>query len=99
MSLSQYKDTFGKVGEGIHSYRISNVAVVDLGLTAVTSYAIAKSFDWNFLTTFLGTLALGETAHYAIGVETSFMKMLGIKFEHSESEESCHKEEKKCPFH
>jgi di/tricarboxylate transporter len=97
MSLSQYKDTFGKPGEGVHSYRISNVAVVDLGLTAVTSYAIAKSFDWNFLTTFAGTMLLGETAHYMIGVQTSFMTAIGIKIK--QSDECNTSEEKKCPFH
>ena len=31
MSLCQYKDIFGKPGEGAHSYRVANVAVVDVG--------------------------------------------------------------------
>ena len=26
----KYKDIFGKVGSGIHSYRIANIAIVDV---------------------------------------------------------------------
>ena len=31
--LCQYKDIFGKVGEGIHSYRFFNIAIADVLLT------------------------------------------------------------------
>ena len=32
-SLKQYKDIFGKPNEGVHSYRLFDVAIVDLLLT------------------------------------------------------------------
>ena len=36
----QYKDLFGKVGEGVHSYRIFNIAVVDVLLTVLLAFVI-----------------------------------------------------------
>ena len=40
MSLCKYKDIFGKVGEGAHSVRFFNFAVVDTFLTFVLAYII-----------------------------------------------------------
>ena len=40
MSLCKYKDIFGKVGEGAHSVRFFNFAVVDTLLTLVLAYII-----------------------------------------------------------
>jgi len=41
MALSQYKDVFGKPNEGAHSYRIYDLAVVDLGCTLLTALILA----------------------------------------------------------
>ena len=38
--LCQYKNIFGKVNEGIHSYRIFNIAIVDVLLTILLSFII-----------------------------------------------------------
>ena len=38
--LCQYKDLLGKVGEGIHSYRIYNIAIVDVLLTILGAFII-----------------------------------------------------------
>ena len=40
MSLCQYKNAFGKPGEGAHQYRILNIAVVDFTLTVLLAYII-----------------------------------------------------------
>ena len=40
MYLCKYKDIFGKVGKGIHSFRICNIAVVDVLLTVLAAYCI-----------------------------------------------------------
>ena len=34
------KDIFGKVGKGLHSYRIANIAIVDVLLTVILAYII-----------------------------------------------------------
>ena len=33
MSLCEYKDFFGESGKGVHSYRIFNIAIVDVIMT------------------------------------------------------------------
>ena len=38
--LCQYKDALGEVGKGVHSYRIFNIAIVDVLLTILGAYII-----------------------------------------------------------
>jgi len=40
-SFCKYKDIFGKVGEGVHSIRLFNIAVVDLLGTLLIAYIIS----------------------------------------------------------
>jgi hypothetical protein len=42
--LCQYKDILGKPGKGIHSYRIFNIAIVDVLLTIIGAYIIYLFF-------------------------------------------------------
>ena len=42
--LCKYKDLFGKVDTGIHSYRIANIAIVDVLLTGLFAYIISLLF-------------------------------------------------------
>jgi hypothetical protein len=44
MDLCKYKNFFGKPGEGAHSYRIFNIAIVDLGLTILVAYILSFYF-------------------------------------------------------
>ena len=39
MNICKYKDIFGVPKKGIHSYRIFNIAIVDLLLTLLVAYA------------------------------------------------------------
>jgi hypothetical protein len=71
MSLCKYKDIFGKSGEGVHSYRIANVAVVDVGVTVLGAFLISKLFKWNFLKTLLVLFILGIVAHKVFCVKTT----------------------------
>ena len=38
--LCEYKNMLGKVGEGVHSIRIFNIAIVDVLLTIIGAYII-----------------------------------------------------------
>ena len=38
--LCKYKDIFGKVGEGLHSYRLFNIAIVDVISTIFVAYLL-----------------------------------------------------------
>jgi hypothetical protein len=71
MSLCKYKDMFGKPGEGVHSYRIANVAIVDVGVTVIGAYLIAKLFKISFLKTLIILFILGIVAHKVFCVKTT----------------------------
>ena len=36
----KYKESLGKLGEGVHSYRIFNIAIVDVFFTILLGYII-----------------------------------------------------------
>ena len=38
--LCKYKDILGKVGQGVHSYRLFGIAIVDVLLTILGAYII-----------------------------------------------------------
>ena len=54
IGLCKYKDLFGKLNTGIHSYRIFNIAVLDVAVTAIGAYGIS----WFLGTPYLLTLGL-----------------------------------------
>lgn len=78
MNLCKYKDVFGKVGEGVHSYRILNVAVVDLGFTILFAlliyFYLSQSVSFILILIFL--LILGIFFHYIFCVKTTINKLL-----------------------
>ncbi len=71
MSLCQYKNIFGKPGEGPHSYRIANIAVVDVLVTVIGAFLISKLFKWKFLKTLLVLFIIGILAHKVFCVKTT----------------------------
>lgn len=78
----QYRDSLGKVGEGIHSYRIFDIAIVDVVLTAllslVTQFFLSVVFKANvpLWLIFLVWLIIAEILHYLFCVETTFIKVM-----------------------
>ena len=78
MSLCQYQNIFGEVGKGVHSIRIFNFAVVDLALTAVAAYFLARWRNWNILATFGGLMLVGVIAHWLFCVDTRLNTLLGL---------------------
>ena len=77
--FSEYKNIFGKVGEGVHKYRFLNVAVVDYYLTIVFAMFITYITDIPLLLTTTGLLLFSILFHYLFGVQTNTLKYLGIK--------------------
>ena len=75
MSLCKYKDIFGKVGEGAHSLRIFNFAVVDTFLTFVLAYIINYYLKTNLLVVFIVLIILSIIIHRIFCVETTLTKM------------------------
>ena len=57
----EHSELFGKVGEGIHSYRIFDVAVLDVIVTILFAYFIHKLFlkKYKFYQVLLGIFIVG----------------------------------------
>lgn len=76
MSLCAYKDALGVPGQGVHSYRIFNVAVVDVALTFVLAYFVSWLFDTTYLLAVLMSFGAGIFLHWLFCVKTTINKLL-----------------------
>jgi len=75
-SLCPYSKIFGEPGKGVHSYRIANLAIVDVIFTILAAWIIASMLRWNFWYTLGGLFLLGILLHRAFCVRTTLDKLL-----------------------
>lgn len=78
MRLCQYSNLLGKPGQGAHAIQVGGVAVVDVLLTVVGAWLLAKGFQWNFWLTLGGLFILGIFLHWLFCVSTTVNKWLGL---------------------
>ena len=71
MNLCPYRHIFGKEGEGAHSYRLFNIAIVDTLLTVLAAWIIAYYTKRSFLWVFIGLMILGVLLHRLFCVRTT----------------------------
>lgn len=76
MALCKYKDALGKLNEGIHKYRIYNIAIADIVLTIIGAFIISLIFKLNFWTTLIILFLLGIILHRIFCVRTTIDKIL-----------------------
>ncbi len=77
MSLCKYKNIFGKPNEGIHSYRILNIAIVDLLATILGAYILSFFIkNVNVYIIFIILFLLGQLLHKLFCVETTISKLI-----------------------
>lgn len=76
MSLCQYKDILGKVGEGVHSVRFMGLAIVDVIFTILGAYLLSLLFQWDFWVTLLVIFITGIILHRIFCVRTTIDKIL-----------------------
>jgi len=75
--LCKYKDLFGKVGKGVHSYRIFNIAIIDVLLTVIIAYIIYLLMpQYNFFLILIILFILGILLHRLFCVKTTIDKLL-----------------------
>ena len=73
----KYKDIFGKVNTGLHSYRINNIAIIDVLLTILGAYIINYIFSkYNFYIILVILFLLGIFLHRIFCVKTTIDKFL-----------------------
>ena len=73
-----YAHALGVPGEGVHAQRFMGIALNDTIATIVAALLTAWIFKISFLYSVIGWFVAGEILHYAFGVNTAFLKMLGI---------------------
>lgn len=75
--LKRYLDkNLGIVNTGIHSYRIFNIAYVDVIMTIVGSLLLAWLNKWSYIKTIIGMFILGIILHRMFCVRTTVDKWL-----------------------
>ena len=76
MSLCAYSQLFGKVGEGAHSYRIANIAIIDVIMTIIGAAIISYTMNYKFISVLLILFLLGIVLHRLFCVRTTIDKLL-----------------------
>jgi len=76
MDLCQYKNIFGEPGQGAHSYRIFDIAIVDVIMTIVGAKLISEYYDYNFKNTLIILFLTGIILHKLFCVDTTINKLI-----------------------
>lgn len=76
MNLCKYKNMFGEPGKGVHSYRIFNIAIVDVLATILGAFFISRAFKLPFGYTLLFLFLLGIFMHKIFCVKTTVDKFI-----------------------
>ena len=76
MDLCKYKDVLGVPGEGVHSYRIFNIAIIDVLMTFALAFLISYFGKISFLLTSVVLFSLGIFLHHIFCVRTTVDRML-----------------------
>ena len=75
LSLCRYRNSLGAPGRGVHTH-VAGVAVVDLGLTLLAAWALARWLGHPWWWWALGLLAAGVAAHRLFCVRTAVDRFL-----------------------
>lgn len=78
LNLCQYKNIFGKPNEGVHRFRILDLAIFDVLLTILLGLLLSKLFKISTLSGIVIAFGLGIIFHKIFCVETTLNKMLKI---------------------
>jgi hypothetical protein len=74
--LCKYRNYFGKPGEGAHSYRLFNIAYIDVLFTVITAWLISHFFKLSFGYTLAILFLLGIVMHRMFCVRTTIDKLI-----------------------
>jgi hypothetical protein len=74
--LCKYKDILGVPGEGVHSFRIFNIAIVDVLLTILAAYILSIFTKYKVVYTLIFMFILGIISHRLFCVRTTLDKLL-----------------------
>jgi hypothetical protein len=72
----KYSEIFGKVNDGVHSYRVFDIAIVDVISTIIGAIIISIMFKINFSLLLIFLFLLGIVLHRLFCVNTTINKMI-----------------------
>ena len=75
IDLCRYKDLFGRPREGVHSYRLFDIAVVDVAATVFVAFIIARVFGFAFWKSLVALFLVGIISHRAFCVRSTVDKV------------------------
>ena len=76
MSKCPYKNLFGSLGTGIHSYRIYNIAYLDILVAVIVAFILSRILRTPFLYTLIVFFIIGIVIHRLLCVRTTVDKLL-----------------------
>lgn len=76
--LCKYSELFGKINEGVHSYRLFNVAIIDVISTFIGAYFINKYIftECEYYKVLISLFLLGIILHRIFCVRTTIDKLI-----------------------
>ena len=74
--LCEYSEVFGKVGEGVHSYRIGDIAVVDVLAVFIVAFILSMKNTKKYWRNVFILFLLGILCHRIFCVRTTIDKYL-----------------------
>ena len=72
----EYRDVLGKVGEGVHSVRVANVAILDVAGTFALALLVSWGFGISYWIALALTFLLGILLHRLFCVPTTLDNLL-----------------------
>lgn len=78
MASCPYKHVFGIPGQGVHSWRVAGLPVVDVLGTVALAVWSSRYAPGPVIVHFIVWLIIAEAAHFAAGTQTAFWAAIGI---------------------
>ena len=72
----KYKNLFGRPGEGIHAYRLFDIAIIDVLAVIIGAKIISNSYKTPFFNTLIILFIIGIIFHRLFCVKTTIDKLL-----------------------
>jgi hypothetical protein len=73
-----YATILGIPGQGVHAARFLGISLNDTLMTIIAALITSFLFKINVVTSLVAWFVGGEILHYLFGVNTAFLRMLGI---------------------
>jgi hypothetical protein len=74
--LEKYSTIFGEPRQGAHAIRVFDIAIIDLVLTVIVAFIVARMMNWRFLVVLGCLLLLSIVMHRLFGVRTKIDTIL-----------------------